>query len=484
MGSRAELRRRPWSAPGARTRQNRAGKNEQLQLKQVVDKDGSTDYLAGRTGRDPARHNGVRSALMKFCLLRKPPGGILHPLDRLRLVEFTGCGVGDAMLQVGKDVVEAALEHILATSFIESEPGCGPLTPVPTLKVLSEAGGAFIGRHFLCNPMAVSFSAQARAVLQFAASVGTNSPAGHIGVHRLWGCAASRNGCRPIVRRLWPRRFILLPPHAIHHFAQIPLPHGNVEDDLPVCMPLPCARAKIHILRVPHRPAVTASRIRFQLGLRQSASRNQSRLSCLRSSATYNAPPLGQIVHDRHVFVPLPGRTLIAFPGRGIGSACRRLMPALNGAFHDGVDLVPTFSPNCSATAFWLAVFSQEIARASASAVKRLDGSAQGSFTTRTPWVGHWLRGGSARKMVWYWQAVQVAPPLGARADDRMACWLLQYLTGYRLPTGYRSVDKMTCTSRGSNCKSTGRPHTGRATDAQDPPVKIAIFHTDLDGDA
>jgi len=42
-------------------------------------------------------------------------------------------------------------------------------------------------------------------------------------------------------------------------------------------------------------------------------------------------------------------------------------------------------SPNCSATAFWLAALSQTMARDSNSAVNRLEGSAQGNFTTRTP---------------------------------------------------------------------------------------------------
>ena len=51
-----------------------------------------------------------------------------------------------------------------------------------------------------------------------------------------------------------------------------------------------------------------------------------------------------------------------------------------------------------------LAALSQAMARASNRAVNRLEGSAQGSFTTRTPWVGHWLRGGSAWRMVRYWQ--------------------------------------------------------------------------------
>src|SRR2546429_5640104 len=52
-------------------------------------------------------------------------------------------------------------------------------------------------------------------------------------------------------------------------------------------------------------------------------------------------------------------------------------------------------SCNCSATAFWLACFSHVIARASKSAVKRLPGSAQDSFTTRTPCSGHCKRGRS-----------------------------------------------------------------------------------------
>ena len=60
-------------------------------------------------------------------------------------------------------------------------------------------------------------------------------------------------------------------------------------------------------------------------------------------------------------------------------------------------------SPSCPATAFWLASFNHSIASPSNKAVNRLDGSAQGSFTTRTPCWLHSLRGGSACRIVWYW---------------------------------------------------------------------------------
>ena len=43
-------------------------------------------------------------------------------------------------------------------------------------------------------------------------------------------------------------------------------------------------------------------------------------------------------------------------------------------------------------------------ANASNSAVNRPNGSAHGNFTTRTPCSSHSLRGGSACRIVWYWQ--------------------------------------------------------------------------------
>src|SRR5580693_3963412 len=55
---------------------------------------------------------------------------------------------------------------------------------------------------------------------------------------------------------------------------------------------------------------------------------------------------------------------------------------------------------NRPATAFWLAAFSHSMASAPNSAVKRLDGSAQGSRMTFTPCSRHSLRGGSACRMV------------------------------------------------------------------------------------
>ena len=57
---------------------------------------------------------------------------------------------------------------------------------------------------------------------------------------------------------------------------------------------------------------------------------------------------------------------------------------------------------NSPATAFWLAAFNPAIASASNRAVKRLEGSAQGSWITLTPWSRHSLRGGSACRMVRY----------------------------------------------------------------------------------
>src|ERR1700733_8867514 len=53
-------------------------------------------------------------------------------------------------------------------------------------------------------------------------------------------------------------------------------------------------------------------------------------------------------------------------------------------------------SPSWSATAFWLAALSQSMASLSNSAVNRLEGSAQASFTARAPCSAQLLRGGSA----------------------------------------------------------------------------------------
>src|SRR5687768_1423455 len=78
-------------------------------------------------------------------------------------------------------------------------------------------------------------------------------------------------------------------------------------------------------------------------------------------------------------------------------------------------------SRNGSATAFWLAAFNHSIANASNSAVNRPNGSAHGNFTTRTPCSVHSLRGGSACRIVWYWQVCPDAA-IGAPVDDRAAC--------------------------------------------------------------
>src|SRR2546429_2317219 len=79
---------------------------------------------------------------------------------------------------------------------------------------------------------------------------------------------------------------------------------------------------------------------------------------------------------------PFTARTVLRSSTRGKGGA-------LNGPLK-----WPSRSPPL--TAFWLACFSHVIARASKSAVKRLPGSAQDSFTTRTPCSGHCKRGGAA----------------------------------------------------------------------------------------
>src|SRR2546426_799020 len=59
------------------------------------------------------------------------------------------------------------------------------------------------------------------------------------------------------------------------------------------------------------------------------------------------------------------------------------------------------------------------MARASNSAVKRLEGSAQGNFTTRTPGGGHWLRGRAAGRRGGYtggFLGGRLKPPLGGGA--------------------------------------------------------------------
>ncbi len=89
-------------------------------------------------------------------------------------------------------------------------------------------------------------------------------------------------------------------------------------------------------------------------------------------------------------------------PSRATDSACRRFNPRFTAR-----SMMPwissQLSPNCSPTAFWLAVFNHDMAIVSNYAVKRLEGSAQGILTTFTPCVGHWLRGGSACRIVRYW---------------------------------------------------------------------------------
>jgi len=61
-------------------------------------------------------------------------------------------------------------------------------------------------------------------------------------------------------------------------------------------------------------------------------------------------------------------------------------------------------SLSSSAIAFWLDAFNHSMASPSNSDVNRLDGSAHGSRTTRTPCSPYSLRGGDACKIVSYWQ--------------------------------------------------------------------------------
>ena len=75
--------------------------------------------------------------------------------------------------------------------------------------------------------------------------------------------------------------------------------------------------------------------------------------------------------------------------------------PTWHGAFQDAVNLVPAQRQQ-RGDACWLASLSQQIARASNSAVKRLEASAQGSRTTRGPYSGQSLRGGRACRTVRY----------------------------------------------------------------------------------
>src|SRR5260370_374192 len=72
------------------------------------------------------------------------------------------------------------------------------------------------------------------------------------------------------------------------------------------------------------------------------------------------------------------------------------------------------------------------MARASKSAVKRLERSAQGSFTTRTPCVGHWLRGGLACRMGGH-RRDQPFPRRAKRARGDSTSLLLQPHSGPRL---------------------------------------------------
>ena len=88
-------------------------------------------------------------------------------------------------------------------------------------------------------------------------------------------------------------------------------------------------------------------------------------------------------------------------PSLATASALRRLRPRFTARF-----IMPwissQLSPSRSLTAFWLAALSQSIASRSNKAVNRLDGSAHGSFTARTPCVRHSALGGFACRIVWY----------------------------------------------------------------------------------
>jgi hypothetical protein len=90
----------------------------------------------------------------------------------------------------------------------------------------------------------------------------------------------------------------------------------------------------------------------------------------------------------------------------------------LQATFHrtllDGVDLIPTQAQSIGHRL--LAGDLKPMDRQpSKIAVKRLDGSAQGSFTARGPCSGQALRGGSAFRIVRYWQV--------SRGSQRRSGW-------------------------------------------------------------
>ena len=82
-------------------------------------------------------------------------------------------------------------------------------------------------------------------------------------------------------------------------------------------------------------------------------------------------------------------------------------LAALQAAPHGPIMMARTSSqerPSSSATSCRELARGQSMASRSNSAVKRLDGPAQGSFTVSAPCSGQSPRGAAACRIVWYWQ--------------------------------------------------------------------------------
>ena len=165
-------------------------------------------------------------------------------------------------------------------------------------------------------------------------------------------------------------------------------------------------------------------------------------------------PPLGQIVHDRHVFVPL-AEGLLVYSQTGNRLGLPPLEPALNGAFHDGVDLIPT-QPQLLGHRLLAGGFEPGDCQSF-----KQRGEAAGWLCPRQFHHPHPMRGALAARRFGVQDGVvlagvQVAP----LALALMIVWLAGRSTLRTRPTGYLFGGQDGCAPREDPTASPRRPHT------------------------
>jgi len=200
------------------------------------------------------------------------------------------------------------------------------------------------------------------------------------------GCTASRSGCPSAGSSPWRAGLCSL-CGALRPWLAEMLRHVElIEDNLSVGFGHSSAH-RVHVgSPYPSRPLRSPV-----LSLPVSVPQKPSRTLCLRISATYKHPP-AQPSRWTMSCILWPLRRLSSNPRWRMGSALSTRQSALNGTLHDGVDLVQLAQR--SPTAFWLAAFSQANGERLQHRGNRSMVRPRALFTTRTPWMEHWLRGG------------------------------------------------------------------------------------------